>query len=203
MKRFGETALQVVRYIEIGLPGHHYQYQCYLRTETSLRNWTSQFYKWLYECTVQGQVMQCDRSWSKSVAYKFQLFSNRTPVNHHHLISDTASSCERSPITIQCTTIYDAHKFNFLSDPGQTAQVSTPGPLGAASVPDCCTPARQCVRGLVSAMQSLELLYVRSRSSFAEAFHGWTTGTLVWRQRCDFDLNLWRTGGIAKDKLNE
>ena len=82
-------------------------------------------------------------------------------------------------------------------------QVSTPGPLGAASVPDCCTPARQCVRGLVSAMQSLELPYVRSRSSFAEAFHGWTTGTLVWRQRCDFDLNLWRTGGIANDKLNE
>ena len=52
-------------------------------------------------------------------------------------------------------------------------------------------------------MQSLKLLYVRSRSSLAEAFHGWTTGTLVWRQRCDFDLNLWRTGGIAKDKLNE
>ena len=59
-----------------------------------------------------------------------------------------------------------------------------------------CARTRQCYAITDAPLCPLTVL-------FAEAFHGWTTGTLVWRQRCDFDLNLWRTGGIANDKLKE
>ena len=65
MKRFNQIGLkqpawQFVNYIEIRPPGHHYQYPYYLRTETSSWNWTHQFSKWLYDCTLQGRVTQFD-----------------------------------------------------------------------------------------------------------------------------------------------
>lgn len=71
--------------------------------------------------------------------------------------------------------------------------------LGSGLMHTCaavCARTRQCYAITGAPLCPLTVL-------FAEAFLGWTTGTLVWRQRCDFDLNLWRTGGIANDKLKE
>ena len=43
-----------------------------------------------------------------------------------------------------------------------------------------------------------------AHGTLAEAFHGWTTGTLEWRQRCATSTSTsGETGGIAQDKLKQ